>query len=214
MSTNKDDSGKRRINPVSGDLEKAIVAIKSLGLYKAGTGAREIFPVSAEIKKAIEKEKPVIKEKNGLLPEIGDIMSDGTIFAGISPDNDEAIYAMPEDATLKMRWKEANDFAKDLDVFGHNDWRLPSKTEMTVLHHNRNKGALKGTFNENASADSNDSCYWSSSVGANVLVWSKQFGTGSLNSSFLGKKNRLSVRYIRSEPIPYISIDQLRAGKI
>src|SRR5438477_1088089 len=80
-------------------------------------------------------------------PQVGDKMADGSIFAGISPDTGKKMFATPADAPLTMKWKQAMDYAARLDVLGHTDWRVPTTGELNVLWENRDKGALKGTFN-------------------------------------------------------------------
>jgi hypothetical protein len=104
-------------------------------------------------------------------PEIGTEMPDGTIYAGISPDTKKPMYTTPEDASLKMGFETAAEYAAKLDAHGHKKWRLPSKEELNVLFNNR---AAIGGFPAN-----ND--YWSSTP-SNYLgwcVWSKRFSDGS-----------------------------------
>src|SRR5262249_38985807 len=57
---------------------------------------------------------------------IGDVMEDGTKYAGISPDTGKPMFVTPSDAPLTMKWKEAMDYAAKLDAHGRKDWRLPS----------------------------------------------------------------------------------------
>lgn len=87
---------------------------------------------------------------NDPAPQIGDVMEDGTIYAGTSPETGEALYVMPQDAPLKMTWKRASEFADELSTFaayGCKDWRLPTRAEVEVLRDNMSKGALKDSFN-------------------------------------------------------------------
>jgi hypothetical protein len=79
--------------------------------------------------------------------QIGDVMADGTIYAGISPDTNRPMYAAPADAPLTMTFNQAAQYAQDLEVGGKKDFRVPSKAELEVLLQNLEKGALKGTFN-------------------------------------------------------------------
>ena len=56
---------------------------------------------------AASREHKVGENKNGSVnppdkPAVGDTIDDGTIYAGISPDTNEQMYAMPEDAPLRM----------------------------------------------------------------------------------------------------------------
>ncbi len=80
-------------------------------------------------------------------PKVGDVMPDGTIYAGVSPDTNQRMYAAPADAPLSMNFNEAAEYAKDLKVGDKQDFRLPTEAELNVLFENREKGALKGTFN-------------------------------------------------------------------
>lgn len=79
--------------------------------------------------------------------KVGDIMPDGAIYAGISPNTNERMYVTAKDASLLMDFNAAAKYAKNLDEHGHKDWRVPTKEELNVLFQNRNKGALRGTFN-------------------------------------------------------------------
>ena len=92
---------------------------------------------------------------------VGDKMPDGTIFAGISPDTHQPMYAVPADASISMDFNEAAKYAAKLDAHGHEDWRVPTKAELDVLFQNREKGALKGTFNSGADV----TCYYKKKKG-------------------------------------------------
>src|SRR5262245_46021586 len=93
----------------------------------------------------------------------GDRMPDGTIYAGVSPDIGRAMYTTPADAPLTMKWKKAMDYAAGLDAHGREDWRVPTNAELNVLWENRDKDALKGTFNVTGSYPAG--WYWSSTEG-------------------------------------------------
>jgi hypothetical protein len=113
-------------------------------------------------------------------PEVGDEIEDGTIYAGISPDTHQPMYAAPKDASLTFTFNAAKKYAADLnalDALGHNDWRVPTKAELNVLWENRNKGKLAGTFNETGSPTAG--WYWSSSRADIILGWAQRFSNGS-----------------------------------
>jgi hypothetical protein len=117
-------------------------------------------------------------------------MTDGTIYAGISPSTNEALYVMPEDggvtmteinaqlledneindnACLTMDFNKAAKFVATLNklcAYGHNDWRLPSAAELKILYQNKDEGSLKGTFNENT-RNGNTGLYWSDAKAVN-----------------------------------------------
>ena len=128
-------------------------------------------------------------------PAIGDRMEDDTIYAGVSPDTGKPMYALPADATMTMRWREAMDYAAGLHAHGHKDWKLPSEAELDVLYQNRDKGALKGTFNTSGSFIAG--WYWSSTEHPDG-AWVERFSDG--NRGWGWKGNDASVRPVRSEP--------------
>ncbi len=134
------------------------------------------------------------------LPSIGATMPDGTVFAGISPDTGRNMFVTPKDASGVLKWKAAMKYAADLDANGHKDWRLPTEAELDVLYQNRDKGALKGTFNVHGSGPSGR--YWSSAESPEGphSAWMERFSDG-FRYWYL-KDNDASVRPVRLEPRP------------
>jgi hypothetical protein len=106
-------------------------------------------------------------------PKTGDKMSDGTVFAGISPDTGEPMYTTPEDAPLTMQWKQAMEYAGKLAAYGHRDWRMPSKGELNVLFQNR---AAIGGFDISGSLPAG--WYWSSTQYDDTNAWAQRFSDG------------------------------------
>jgi hypothetical protein len=104
----------------------------------------------------------------------GDKMSDGTIFAGTSPETHKPIYATTADAPLTMKWKQAMEYAAALDANGHQDWRVPTKSELNVLFKNR---AAIGGFDESGSNSAG--WYWSSSPDIFFYAWAQRFSDGN-----------------------------------
>lgn len=96
----------------------------------------------------------------------GTKMSDGTIYAGISPVTNKPLYTMPHDVLgregfpLGLNFNAAAHHVDKLKAYGHEDWRVPSEAELALLCANKDKGALKGTFDLSNSATS--AWYWSS----------------------------------------------------
>jgi len=88
------------------------------------------------------------KPEGSTEPKIGDRMTDGTIYSGISPDTGNAMYATPADAPLTYTFNQAQKYAEKLDAHGHKDWRAPTKGELNVLFQNR---AAIGGFDESGS---------------------------------------------------------------
>jgi hypothetical protein len=112
-------------------------------------------------------------------PEIGDELEDGTILAGYYEG--KPLYATPKDAPGTYTFNEAAKYAKTLDANGHHDFHVPSNGELSVLYENRNKGKLKGTFNETGSYPAG--WYWSSSQDYNG-VWKQRFSDGNQHTCY------------------------------
>ena len=105
----------------------------------------------------------------------GDKMPDGTIYAGISPHTGEAMYAMPTDVSLTLSFNEARIYVDGLNrekAQGHDDWRLPTMSELKMLFNHR--AAIGG-------CDISGSCpagwYWSAKLSTG-LAWGQRFSDG------------------------------------
>ena len=126
----------------------------------------------------------------------GDGMDDGTIFAGISPDTDRPMYTTPRDFSFTRTFNEAAEYARNLNAekhFGHDDWRVPTRTELNLLYENRDKGALKGTFNLSGSFPAG--CYWSSRQYFIYAAWDQRFSDGQQDRMY--KHLVASLRCVR-----------------
>jgi hypothetical protein len=119
-----------------------------------------------------------------------DVMPDGTVFAGISPDTNKPMYATPADASLTMKFNEAQEYATKLDAHGHRDWRVPTKSELNVLFNNR---AAIGGFDVSGSGPAG--WYWSATPNYVWLAWCQRFSDG--RQSDHGKDLLSSVRLVR-----------------
>jgi hypothetical protein len=95
-------------------------------------------------------------------------MADGTVYAGVSPDTGEAMYAMPHDARLTYSFNQARKYAAKLDEHGHHDWRVPTKGELNRLFQHR---AAIGGF-------SKSEWYGSSSQDIYIDRWDQRFSDG------------------------------------
>jgi hypothetical protein len=130
------------------------------------------------------------------MPEIGDKMEDSTIYAGISPDTNKPMYALPADAPLVMMWKKAMMYAADFVGHGHpkGAFRVPTKGELNVLFQNR---ARIGGFSESESCWDARDWYWSSTEDHFSLAcrWGQDFDTGF--QSYHHKSGAGSVRLVR-----------------
>ena len=113
-------------------------------MIKLKSKTEAIAKVSALHNKYLLAAEKELKRANA---EIGDIMDDGTIYAGESPIYHTPMYLAPSDAPLLMSFNAAAEYAENLQVGDKEDFRIPEKEELQVIFDNRNKGALKGTFN-------------------------------------------------------------------
>ncbi len=130
-----------------------------------------------------------------LMPEIGTMMKDGTIYAGESPTTHQPMYAAPTDAPLTRTFDEAAYYAKSLEVGDRIDFRVPDRAELDVLYENRDKGALKKTFNNNKCSKPS-AWYWSSTPdGPPAYMWMRRFKDGGQGNDYTN--NVHSVRCIR-----------------
>ena len=126
--------------------------------------------------------------------QIGDEVDDGTILAGYFEG--KPIYAMPQDALLPYECNEPAYYARQLNAqkfLGHDDWHAPSIGQLNVLWENRNKGKLKGTFNETGTLSA---CrYWSSEKDDYGIGWTQLFSDGSQgNGPYRGEASLRCVR--------------------
>jgi hypothetical protein len=139
----------------------------------------------------VRKMKEAAREK---VP--GDVMEDGSVFAGISPTTGKKMFVMPRDH-LYSSFNAAAQYARKLNdekTLGHSDWRLPTKAELQVLYDNREKGALRGTFNQTGS--STHGWYWSSTPhGSMTSIWQMRFNDATTN--YFSSTMSASVRYVR-----------------
>ena len=123
-------------------------------------------------------------------PKVGDKMPDGTVLAGISPDTNKPMYVTPADASLTMKFKEAQKYAAKLDAHGHKDWHVPTKAELNVLFNNR---AAIGGFDISGSDPAG--WYWSASPLSKWNAWCQRLSDGA---QYYGNKGvHLSVRPVR-----------------
>jgi hypothetical protein len=129
-------------------------------------------------------------------PQIGDVMPAGHehagwIYAGISKTTHEPFYVAPKDSGV-FQWKEAMAFAAT------DDSRLPSWDELDQIYKARDKGALKGTFNETGwegVPQYDAGKYWSREDNGGFIAWVQRFRDGEQDG--FGKYNFASLRLVR-----------------
>ena len=132
---------------------------------------------SVQVKPAAANDTAIVAAKG--TPEAGDKMEDGSIFAGLSPDTGKQMFVMRQDG-LVATFNGAAKYAKTLNeskILGHDDWRVPTEAELNVLFQNKDKGALKGTFNLTVLTPAG--WYWSSTPNDGNFAWQQRFSDGS-----------------------------------
>ncbi len=143
--------------------------------------------------------------------ERGAKMADGSIFAGLTADRKQEIYAMPTDLDIMMDFNDAAAAVRKLNAnkaLGHDDWQIPSLETVCVLYKNKNEGALKRTFNTSSkrSPPVFPGWYWSSTT-ENHDIWPGvhfvRFSDGQ-EFWFLKELGRLSCRPVRLVEVPHL----------
>jgi len=130
--------------------------------------------------------------KGKIAPEIGDEMEDGTILAGYYEG--KALYARPRDEPGTYNFNAAANQAINVGGFHVlGGFHVPSIGELNVLWENRNKGKLKGTFNETGSTPAG--WYWSSTPHYYGNAWAQRFSDG--RQSNLYRDYDSSLRLVR-----------------
>ena len=115
---------------------------------------------------------------------VGAKQPDETILVGRLPDG-KKLYTMEKNATMAMDFNAAAAYvqrANNNKMQGHDDWRLPTKEELALIHQNKDKGVLKGTFDLNARLEEQtDGDYWSSTcISPTIpLMYMKRLTDGS-----------------------------------
>jgi len=75
-------------------------------------------------------------------------------------------------AGKEMKWDDAMEWVKTLDIGGYRDWRLPTKEELKPFARLRGEGPA-AWFNVNGFKGVQDDWYWSSSIADNINgAWS------------------------------------------
>ncbi|MCE9508194.1 MAG: DUF1566 domain-containing protein [Alphaproteobacteria bacterium] len=100
----------------------------------------------------------------GKILEVGTRMSDGSIYAGLTSDGKQEIYALPDDLDVAMIFNNCVKAVKKLNNYkalGHDDWQIPDLNTLKALQKNHNEGSLKDTFNTTNECPGN---YWSSTL--------------------------------------------------
>ena len=146
--------------------------------------------VKKHMKTADNRDKKVYTPATSSSLTVGQTMTDGSIFAGVSPDTGRNMFVTPADAPLAYTFNQAQDYAEALDGHGHRDWRVPTKGELKLLFDNL---AAIGGFDLSGAFPSG--WYWSSSQDTSYSAWSQRFSDG--HQSEHGDAMSSSLRCVR-----------------
>lgn len=101
-------------------------------------------------------------------PNIGTEMPDGTIYAGRTKSFGDSMFILPVDLSVtrqRFNLSQAQFVCHKLAFGGHDDWRLPTKNELSLLYLRRPR--LPGF---------QDDMYWSSTAEkSSGFVWLQDF---------------------------------------
>jgi Protein of unknown function (DUF1566) len=120
----------------------------------------------------------------------GERITDGTIYAGISPETDQPLYTTTEAVHHHYNWHEAAEYCAAMKTQAQPDWRVPTKDELKVLY--KNYDAIGGF---DTSGLEGFGWYWSSSSEDDQNAWAQRFSDG-LQYQYL-KNHGASVRCVR-----------------
>ncbi len=150
-------------------------------------------PKAVGIAKITAMHKKGVIATKAAAAEVGDVMEDGTIYAGVSPTTHKRMFVASADASLRKTFNQAVDYAASLKIGGHNDFRLPDKDELNVIFGNKDKGALKNSFRLTTGVSA--SWYCSSTPEGNDKAWVQLFVAGQQIAD--SRDNRSWVRCVR-----------------
>ena len=101
-------------------------------------------------------------------PSIGTEMPDGTIYAGRIETFGDSMFILPVDLSVtgrRFNLSQAKLVCDKIAFGGHDDWRLPTKTELSLLYLRRHR-----------LPDFQDDMYWSSTAEeSSGFVWLRDF---------------------------------------
>lgn len=139
------------------------------------------------------------REISRLSLEIGSVFSDGTFYAGDSPDTGEALIVLPEDAPVPLFWIDAMIYAAELDSHASTEWRLPTVKELDHLYHHKNKLPNFDRYSYSYDQEFKSKMYyWAFRDAALVPSWQEQFNkVASTNTSPL-KISSLVQEWLRT----------------
>lgn len=78
--------------------------------------------------------------------QIGDVMEDGSIYAGISPDTNTPFFVASADHVKGLSVQKMLNYLSSEEPHGHRDWQIASRQETIHIFENRMLGKLNSLF--------------------------------------------------------------------
>ena len=182
-TNNINDNSKNEVALMTHPEEKPVTK-------KQKEAAESLLSRLRTVKKTEQPDVQVVIDTPEEDPKIGDVVADGTVYAGISPDTGRPMYTTRKDIMTWTSWNDAMQATDTFEKYGHKDWRLPTKGELNKLFNNR---AAIGNFD--TSGVFPDGCYWSS---AEEIIGAAKYQRFSDGMQFDDYKTRgYSVRFVR-----------------
>lgn len=125
---------------------------------------------------------------------IGDVLEDGWIVAGKSPDSGLVFSIEPPERALQkgVSWYQGSMYASNIKELGNLNARLPSNDELNIIFNNLVEGRHEKVTKLGSV------CYWSSSERYNTHAWSQRFSDGGQGYNY--KNDSFFIRCVRDEP--------------
>ena len=122
-------------------------------------------------------------------------MPDGTVYAGISPETGKAMFTTAADAPATCTFNEAQDYAANLEAYGHRDWRVPTLLKVSHV-------AAAPLLSPLGTSWPRCSRIARSSVGSRNPVRISAAGTGRLRSTTTTRRGSALLRWETVLPQP------------
>jgi hypothetical protein len=175
---------------------------------RAVVSASVLSPISEQMRKEEEDAAAATAAEKEASPEIGDQMQDGSVYAGLTADGTQRIFAMSKDL-VTTTFNNASKAVKKLNAdknknLGHDDWQIPTLENLRVLYKNQGEGKLRYTF-QTVGNGSGPRSYWSSTE--NSLKRSRMENIRFSDGRWISDSKRgpeLNCRPVRLVPVAAI----------
>lgn len=140
---------------------------------------------------------PPSRASNSVTPRVFATRYSDNGDGAVADTNTGLIWQKSDDGVMRD-WDAAGQYCADLDLGGHNDWRLPRIDELkTIVDFSRRPPTIDPVFDVRTDSD----FYWSSSTHANTLddAWGVTFSNG-LMYAYRKTGNYHYLRCVRGGP--------------